>query len=429
MGFLSALGREAPGAAEGLQTSDYGTTTRDAKTNYDQATGKQNDLLAQLMAVQNGTGGPSLAEQQLLRATQANAQANGAAIASQRGINPGLAARQIQGTTAGLNQAVAGQAAENRIKESQGAADLIARILQGQTGTDTSLYASSAGAQNQQNTGQIQNAQLEQEGYKTDLNAAGALLSGIATTGTALATGGLSGLVPTGGKAVPALTPASPNLYGNQVQTVQLPGAGPAKMADGGDVSDPRQVRAVRDAEERARQNARPNTTPDVTGGARDSIKKQDDYKREGEEYRKAIPRGVPLHPPQDPAAPPQPTKQPRRVAGNDPDPDTAFVTAYRGAHQRSPQTSMEMLLAYHTGRQGVANMTGGGEVGGPPPVVHGDDKRNDRTPALLSQGEHVLPASFVSDPDNAALMEHIRRQERAKKAMKSTPGRLMAGA
>ncbi len=188
MAFLSALGRAAPGGAENLQTGDYGTGVTDAKTNYDQATGKQNDLVAHLLGIQNGTGGPSLAEQQLFDATQRNAQANAAGIASARGVSPQLQARQIANTTAGLNQAESGQAAELRSKEQAGASDLIARILSGQASNDTSLYGTAAGASNNANTNSINNARIEQDAYKTDLNASGNLLNGLATAGTTLAT-------------------------------------------------------------------------------------------------------------------------------------------------------------------------------------------------------------------------------------------------
>lgn len=380
MSFLSALGKSAPGAAPtasgtpGLNLTQYGPALQAALDNYNSANAGIGDLASQLQAMVNGTGGPNLANQELLNATQANANNAASAIASERGINPALAARQIQTTTSGLNQAEAGQAAQARLEQQVAGQGLLAQLLQGQANGATGLFNAGSDAQNAQNTGQIQNQQLNQDAYKSDLNAATGLISSALNGGASvLAAKGLnSGGGGGGGKdgnSSPTSNPSSPST-GDSSSGEDTGNFDPfgSDAGDGGSVGD------------------------FAHGGDVSGLRKQ-------------------------------------------------FLDAYCKAHgggitaKPDPVRAHELLLAWHAGKEHVENLNDGGEVGGPAPVVKGDNTKNDRTPAIvsgkpvnLSKSERVIPASIADDPEQVKqFIIALNRKRDGKEILSKSPGALLA--
>lgn len=135
--------------------------------------GRQNMLSDALTQAAMGTGGPSVAENQLRQATSANVNRAAGTVASTRGINPALAARMSLDAGAGANQEAAGQAATLRAGEQIAARGQLGQNLSqtgqmqlGQQGAGTHLLGTAGGLNmqsqglNQSTAGQ--NAQLEQ---------------------------------------------------------------------------------------------------------------------------------------------------------------------------------------------------------------------------------------------------------------------------
>lgn len=156
MGFLTkALGLDQHSPlnrySAGRPTGDYGgtidTSQQAARAASIQAsrTGDEQTRLAQMLQAQALGQGPSLAQLQLQQATQANAAAGAGAIASQRGLNPALAARLISQQQAAGNQQAAGQAAQLRMQEQLGAQNQLAQALSAQRQGDVSQLAANSG--------------------------------------------------------------------------------------------------------------------------------------------------------------------------------------------------------------------------------------------------------------------------------------------
>jgi hypothetical protein len=110
------------------------------------------------------------------------------------------------------------------------------------------------------------------------------------------------------------------------------------------------------------------------------------------------------------------------------------FIRAYCKAHGgtvNDAEHKAALLTAWHAGREHgetMENMTAGGTVGGPPPVVSGDSVKNDRTPAMLSRDERVIPKSIARDPEKVKqFIQGLNQQERAKGVMDRSPGPLLA--
>lgn len=270
MAFLSALGEAAPGAAPtasgtpGLQLSQYAPTLSTALGNYNRSNYDQNQLTKQLDNTINGTGGRSLAEQQLLNTTQQNAQGEAASIASQRGINPGLQARQIQNNTANLNQQEVGQAAQLRLQQQILAEQQKAALLAQQQNSANSLYGIGAGAQNQQNSGQVQQQQLNQDAYKSDLNASTSLIGSVASAAGTAATGGLS--------AVPAAAQLGKHAHGGEITGKDDASFKRAFLdaycrAHGGPVPDPERAQELLMAWHAGKQHAEDHSDGGEVGG------------------------------------------------------------------------------------------------------------------------------------------------------------------
>ncbi len=151
--------------------------------------GRQGSLADTLQARANGQGGPSIAELQLQQKTDANARAAASLIASQRGINPGLAARLAGRAETDANQQAVGQAAILRAQEQQAAQAQLANVLGQQRAGDIaggqlgeSLFGTAGGL-----TGQQRGQDLQNQISTNEINAATA--SGNATRAANVAAG------------------------------------------------------------------------------------------------------------------------------------------------------------------------------------------------------------------------------------------------
>ncbi len=120
--------------------------------------GQQKNFAQMLQSAAAGTGGPTMADQQIKDATARN-NANAAGFAAgAKGLNPALAARQALMAQSGNNQMAAGQAAQTRVQEQQAARAQLGGALAGQAGTaggmtqaDLGAAGTGSGAANQSN--------------------------------------------------------------------------------------------------------------------------------------------------------------------------------------------------------------------------------------------------------------------------------------
>jgi hypothetical protein len=171
--------------------------------NSNQVRGQQQTLAQAIM--QQLQGGPSVAENQLRQATDRNIRQGMGALASQRGVNPAILARQILGGTQAANQQAVADAATLRAQEQQGLYQTLGQMLAQQRSQDlgqselgvnaglntlnanTQRLATAGGLQNQQNATNVENSLGVQK-----INA------GTAANNAQNATGFLSGLLNAG---------------------------------------------------------------------------------------------------------------------------------------------------------------------------------------------------------------------------------------
>lgn len=142
--------------------------------NSNQVRGQQQTLAQAIM--QQLQGGPSVAENQLRQATDRNIRQGMGALASQRGVNPAILARQILGGTQAANQQAVADAATLRAQEQQGLYQTLGQMLAQQRSQDlgqselgvnaglntlnanTQRLATAGGLQNQQNATNVENS-------------------------------------------------------------------------------------------------------------------------------------------------------------------------------------------------------------------------------------------------------------------------------
>lgn len=155
----------------GLQNAMNGVLQSRMGQNIDFGTqgsmGQQQGLIDQILAQGRGEG-PNPALNQLRMTTDQNVKQGNAMIASQRGINPALAARMAGNQAAGLNQQAVGQAGLQAAQQQLGAQQLGGGLLGQQIGQQTQqagmnaqqqalyaqLLAGNLGQQRQQDIGQ-----------------------------------------------------------------------------------------------------------------------------------------------------------------------------------------------------------------------------------------------------------------------------------
>jgi hypothetical protein len=138
----------------------------------------QSQLLGQLQSQASGTGGPTVADQQLQAGTGQALAAQKAAMAGQRGQNAGLAQAQLGTNLANTTAGAAGQAAAQRAEEQQNAQGALGGLTQGAIGQGNQLAEANQASANQglaatsqaaQNYGALQNQDWQ---YTNNLNAA-----------------------------------------------------------------------------------------------------------------------------------------------------------------------------------------------------------------------------------------------------------------
>jgi hypothetical protein len=132
--------------AQQIQQGQQGFTSNQANQN----------ALAQALLNQSQGKGPNPAQNMLNQATQQNVQNAAGLIASQKGINPALAIRDIGDMTANANQQAAGQAATLGAQQQLGAQSQLGNVygqiggqnLQNQALLNNALLGGSLGSQN-----------------------------------------------------------------------------------------------------------------------------------------------------------------------------------------------------------------------------------------------------------------------------------------
>lgn len=144
----------------------------------------QQQAFANALLAQSQGAGPNPALEQLKAATQQNAQQGAGLIASQKGINPALAARMAAQNTANANQQAAGQAANMRAQQQLGAQSNLGNV-----------YGQLSGEQ-LQNQQILQNAQAQQNNA---INTRSNIASGLSAANTKASQQGAQGVLTTGG--------------------------------------------------------------------------------------------------------------------------------------------------------------------------------------------------------------------------------------
>lgn len=131
--------------ATGANQGDFGEALL-GRTN--QTYGQQQNLINQLQGEASGQGaGASLAQNMLRQATDNNIKQGAGLIASQKGINPALAARLIAQNTGAANQNAAAQGANMGLQQQLAAQGQLGSLLSQQQGLDTSQLTNLYGTQ------------------------------------------------------------------------------------------------------------------------------------------------------------------------------------------------------------------------------------------------------------------------------------------
>jgi hypothetical protein len=118
---------------------------------------KQTEL-ANILAAKARGEGPSVAQQQMAKGLSTAQEQAAGQMASQKGLNPALAARMVGNNQARMAGDVAGQSAMMRSQEILDAQNQYANALSNQRAQNQNMYTSSANAMIGQNTGAMQNA-------------------------------------------------------------------------------------------------------------------------------------------------------------------------------------------------------------------------------------------------------------------------------
>lgn len=219
-----------------------------ADTGRSDSIDQQQSALARQLQAQSLGSGPNLAQTQLERGTQLANNSAASAVASQRGLNPQLAARQILSNQASNNQNMAGQSAQLRQQfqldtQQQLLAALEAQRQQNlaQQQTNIGLLGTTGGLQNNQNTGTLQNslgtqkinaevAQQNQQAASDNQRARANNEAANAASKNALVGGIISGV--TGTIAGPAAAGAWSNIGGKATGAGNTPNTGSTSVTD-----------------------------------------------------------------------------------------------------------------------------------------------------------------------------------------------------
>jgi hypothetical protein len=143
---------------------DQSEATALASSNRGDATGNRQMSLADTLNAQASGQTPSLAQMQLQAGADQNLKNSAALMASQRGINPAQAARQVAMSHQATGQQLANDIGQLRLNEQMQKQNLLAGVLDqarnqdiNQQQANTQLYGTVGGLNNQQTQNQLQN--------------------------------------------------------------------------------------------------------------------------------------------------------------------------------------------------------------------------------------------------------------------------------
>lgn len=208
--------------------SSFAPTIAQAQTNALAVNPQQQALASALLAQSQGQG-PNPAQAALNQNTGANIAGQAALMAGQRGAsaNPALLAREIAMQGANTQQQAVGQGATLQAQQQLGAQNALQNLYGEQQTGANQLLNTAAVAQNQQNTGQIQNYGMQQ-GITSGVNQAN-------TTSQNQMTGGLLGGI---GAGLSAFTGGAKKYAGGPATDLSDGGGVPGQSAHPG--NDPR---------------------------------------------------------------------------------------------------------------------------------------------------------------------------------------------
>jgi len=223
-GVLGGVGNAISGVAGDFTTQNhyqasnpYSTADQQAALQQQNALYGQQSQLAQALLAQSQGKGPNPALEQLKQTTQQNGQNAAGLVASQRGLNPGMAARIGSENLINANQQAGGQAATLSAEQQLAAENNLAGVYQNQATENSNQQ----GIENQANLGAAGiNAQVDQQNANAVNKTNGSLLN---SAGSAAQSVGsfIGGLFNKGGE-IPEHFKAMAKVYH------------PEKFADGG---------------------------------------------------------------------------------------------------------------------------------------------------------------------------------------------------
>lgn len=156
----------------------------------------QEQALAQQLQLQAAGQGPNPALQELNQATNRNIQQGAGMIASQKGINPALAARMASQNTAMANQQAAGQAASLGAHQQLAAQGQMGQLY-GQLGNQNQNYQALLQQANQSQNALMSQNSLASQGMNANIAAGNAATRGAINSSLV---GGFTGLAALGGR-------------------------------------------------------------------------------------------------------------------------------------------------------------------------------------------------------------------------------------
>jgi hypothetical protein len=204
MGFVTSIfGGNSGGSFTADQNPDNVANLKDQYGVVKGAEGNLNDIIA--------GKGPNPALDQLKATTNQNVQQTAAAVNSQKGINPAMAARLDASTLSNLNQEAAGQAAITRGTQQLGAIQNLGNLSVGQQGVSQAGIDSA----NKANAGTQQGNQAAQQGL---LGGAGAAVTSLFADGGEVEPAIANPLAPWASKAANYLK--GPGSFGSSMQAL-----------------------------------------------------------------------------------------------------------------------------------------------------------------------------------------------------------------
>lgn len=398
--------------AANLDQSNFGGSIDQAQQ---QALGvnPQWQQLSQQLQAQAAGQGPSLAQLQLQQATQQQQAQAAGAIASQRGINPAMAARLISQNQAQLGQQAAGQSAQLRMAEQMGARQQLAGVLGAQQSGALGMLGTAGQLQQGQNAARIQNSlgtqalnqQTAAQNAQMNLGAQ-QINAGVQGQNAQTNAGIVGGLMQGGGAALAFLNRG---------------GAVPQRMADGGGVSGLESVPwyGIPDF-----GGAGGKALQQGFGDLGAGISKAMGKKKDAGGNANAFPNSpmMDAQPMGSPYASPWPGADalltPAMARGGEVGPTerpgpSSHLGRFLAGHQASASTKPHVEAMAKLEKGGVLDYRSGGELPGRA-QVHGDSPKNDTVPIMGSPGEIMLPRSVTEAPDAPdRAAEFVRRLQR----------------